>query len=692
MKKRLFIIFALLLVIPTLLICMLTGCAGDGDGDGAETTAATTLAKGEFIGSELVRNKDMGFFAYGEVVSDNEAVADAAVRSQNDGILIKYYSDGTATFTVNDYWGNVATVSITVENSEVSNIDVTPFEDANSVNVRFMGAYGNGLRNDTEAIQSAIDSLPNGGTVYIPAGTYDIDKIVLHENITLMLQGEVNNVAAGYTNTLAARVDAGEFAILKDGSFVNHEPNGPGNLGESNIAIIGGMIDFNGAAATKTQIDVNHEGPAAHPGAEATGCIAISCGSNFRFENIIFKDVYNAHAFQICGVKDVVIKDCMFAGYMGRAETKGVAGKIVTNRETIQIEYAHSGAIPPATFAEGEFYYCENVVIEGCYFGDSDKSGYHVTAIGQHGQNGTANVTGLKVTDCVFDNPYYSAMRFPNYVDVEITKNRFMSSEKGYYNGGYFLWLYTENSNKTYAGKTQSGTSQTIVSAHAYEHDGIHNVDIKSNIFAISGSSNMRVLSAESTGLSQGARTISNVMRQVDGQLYGASYTGFVECTNLISDLDFSNNTIAIYADNYTYKTIIYCKAVYGLKIENNKVDTGSGVNLTNSGVNIATPISDTVSNQFEFISSLPNKSVIIDNGKGGTITLKSDSSSRKLILQQTEHCKITYTVQNGNVIVKVVCDEGYTFSGWTKSGTAYNPSSSVTMTGNITLVATCTK
>jgi len=45
-------------------------------------------------------------------------------------------------------------------------------------NVRDYGAVGNGIHDDTSAIQAAINALPStGGTVFVPAGTYLVDAV-----------------------------------------------------------------------------------------------------------------------------------------------------------------------------------------------------------------------------------------------------------------------------------------------------------------------------------------------------------------------------------------------------------------------------------------------------------------------------------------------------------------------------------
>jgi hypothetical protein len=64
----------------------------------------------------------------------------------------------------------------------------TAAPDTAHVNVRTMGAVGNGVHDDTTAIQAAINALPAaGGVVYLPAGTYKITNVLtVRSNLTVV--------------------------------------------------------------------------------------------------------------------------------------------------------------------------------------------------------------------------------------------------------------------------------------------------------------------------------------------------------------------------------------------------------------------------------------------------------------------------------------------------------------------------
>eukprot|EP01052_Picozoa_sp_SAG31_P042870 SAG31_NODE_6952_length_1837_cov_16.699655_1_plen_389_part_00 len=65
-----------------------------------------------------------------------------------------------------------------------------PFLATASVNVDDFGAQHDGLHDDSDAIQKAIDSLPNGGLVLLPAGRYNISGSILVRHDYTILRGE----------------------------------------------------------------------------------------------------------------------------------------------------------------------------------------------------------------------------------------------------------------------------------------------------------------------------------------------------------------------------------------------------------------------------------------------------------------------------------------------------------------------
>lgn len=107
------------------------------------------------------------------------------------------------------------------------------------LNIKHLGAIGDGISDDAPAIQQALDMAENGGKVYIPAGNYRI--------------GHTLYVGSG--TTIYASPDARLFVCEKSpkkrGDFLlsNRDPNG----GNHDITLMGGIWDgnFDGQNNTK---------------------------------------------------------------------------------------------------------------------------------------------------------------------------------------------------------------------------------------------------------------------------------------------------------------------------------------------------------------------------------------------------------------------------------------------------------
>jgi hypothetical protein len=76
------------------------------------------------------------------------------------------------------------------------------------VNVKRYGARGDGMTNDTAAIQAAIDSAPDQGTIYFPPGTYVVS------NFRVSYRSGLSFVGDGRKSVMKQRTGAGRIATF----------------------------------------------------------------------------------------------------------------------------------------------------------------------------------------------------------------------------------------------------------------------------------------------------------------------------------------------------------------------------------------------------------------------------------------------------------------------------------------------
>jgi polygalacturonase len=150
----------------------------------------------------------------------------------------------------------------------------TPEFPARTYNVKDFGATGNGVVNDTPAINKAIEkcNASGGGTVIFPAGKYAAGSIHLKSNVRLLL--DKNTVIFGKVGAFEP-MEPNPFSKFQDGGHSHFHDSLLYGENVENIAIVGGKINGGGA--------IGHGDP--KPG-NGDKLITVVNGKNLGFENL----------------------------------------------------------------------------------------------------------------------------------------------------------------------------------------------------------------------------------------------------------------------------------------------------------------------------------------------------------------------------------------------------------------------
>lgn len=252
------------------------------------------------------------------------------------------------------------------------------------------GAVGDGVADDSPAIQAALDAAAGGTVVFTQNRVYKLfQPLQVPSNTTVVATGATFVCGPGIDNMLRNKADG-----VTGGYNANN-----------NITIIGGTW-IGDSGVNMSPFAFGHCSHVLISGVEII--------NNNRY-----------HHIEINSSAGVRVRDCIFRGGLDWCENVG-SGYDVTLNEAIQIDNAgNSGQFP--WFGPYDGTPCRDIEISGCQFLDVG------TGIGTHSNvaAGLEPHTRINIHDNYFSNVFWAAIKALSWSDINISRNRIQSSYHG---------------------------------------------------------------------------------------------------------------------------------------------------------------------------------------------------------------------------------------------------------------------
>ncbi len=230
--------------------------------------------------------------------------------------------------------------------------------------------FADGIHDDTKALQSCIDELKDGGTVYFPDGTYLISgALIFYSHQHLKLSDNARILRSDKSEPLTRYLLASYS-----------EPEWSGYSGTHDVVISGGIFDGNENLNERITL-VN----------------TVHC-SNVTIENARFLHCAHWHYIEINGTENTTVRNCVFDG-----PSYTLKSDILFN-EQIQLDMSRDGSYGPVYDCNGTLVdfckddsVCRNITIRNNIFKCDGFPG-----IGHHGDIDHHNIL---IENNIFDGP-----------------------------------------------------------------------------------------------------------------------------------------------------------------------------------------------------------------------------------------------------------------------------------------------
>lgn len=291
------------------------------------------------------------------------------------------------------------------------------------------------------AIQSCLDKAKdsNGGTVKVPAGTYEISDVLrIYSNTTLQLD----------KNATIKRAAGNEKIMIVNGAYDDRLKGGYSK--NTGITITGGTWDGSNGSSAASENGSNN--------------LYFGHASNITIKDTTIKNCYGEHLLELTAVKDSTVDNVTFDNFIGKYNEENAY------KEALQLDYTDettSEAFPPFDKTA-----CQNITITKCTFKN------YPAGVGSHSMGVNKHIN-IGVSGCTFENITNVCVDAQNYLDIKVSnskqtgknpvafikaKKTMGSSSGNVVNGAskYAMWI-EEGSDISCSGDEISGIKDTAI-------------------------------------------------------------------------------------------------------------------------------------------------------------------------------------------------------------------------------------
>jgi polygalacturonase len=268
-----------------------------------------------------------------------------------------------------------------------------------AINVKGLGCTGDGITDDTTAMQNAFNLANTKGSLklYFPEGTYITKaRIRLYKNTTVEMHPNAIIKRMGGTTQTNMFVN-GEYGNLTYATGYN---------GDGNIHFKGGTIDLNTIGSPLNTVNSN------------LSAFDLGHAENLTFKGMTIKNGQNGHYFQISSCRQVLIEDC----WIGSVNYTNNTGSY--DFECIQIEEATSVSFPPFGGYDGTI--SRDITIQNCVLdGVVRVTGTHSYPRDIDGVTPLRYCENIQIINNVFRNILDDCIHLEAFKNVKILNNVF---------------------------------------------------------------------------------------------------------------------------------------------------------------------------------------------------------------------------------------------------------------------------